>query len=100
MMPKSYYVVVFFMFIAIIFLLIYIASNISWIKNTLKRFDAYIDTNHQRFIKICDDTRRTYDEVKVLSELVDSLDAKKNFIEGLEHGKDTKSGTRKTDERA
>ena len=99
-MPKTYYVVVFIMLIVIIFLLIYIAADVAEIRNKTRAFDAYIDANHQRFIKICDDTRRTYDEVKVLSELKDSLDAKKNFIEGLEHGKDTKSGTRKTDEHA
>lgn len=99
-MPKSYYVVVFFMLLVIIFLLIHITACVVEIINKTKAFDVYIDTNHPRFIRIYDDTKGTFDEVKVLSELVDSLDAKKNFIEGLEHGNDTKSGTRKTDEHA
>ena len=86
-MPKSYYVVVFFMLLAIIFLLIYIVSTISWIKSKVKYIDAYIDENHYRFISIFESTKSNSINLEKLACLKDSLDAKDNFIKGLNYGK-------------
>ena len=84
-MPKSYYVVVFIMLIAIMLLLTYIAAGVVEIRNKIKVFDAYIDSNHPRFIKILDYSSSNYINLEKLADLKNSLDAKKNFIEGLDH---------------
>lgn len=86
-MPKSYYVVVFFMLLAIIFLLIYIVSTISWIKSKVKHIDAYIEENHYRFIRIYESAQGNSINLEKLACLKNSLDAKENFIEGLNYGK-------------
>ena len=97
-MLKAYYVVVFFMLLAIIFLLIYIVSTVSWIKHKVKNVDKYLDENHYRFIRIFEYTSSINEMTNKIYKLKDSLDAKKNFIEGLEHGEDVKIETSRTEE--
>lgn len=87
MTQKGYNILFFFMLLLIIFLLIYIASNISWIKKKHKSLDNYINDNHYKFVRIFDNANNTSQKMKELCDLKDSLDAKKNFIEGLEHDK-------------
>lgn len=87
MTQKGYNILFFFMLLLIIFLLIYIASGISWIKKKHKSLDNYINDNHYKFIRIFDNANNTREQLNELYHLKDSLDAKKNFIEGLEHDK-------------
>ena len=65
-------------------------ATILKIKDKIESIKRYLDDNHYTFIRTHDRVIDINNATSKLSELTESLDAKKNFVEGLEFKEKTK----------